>query len=110
MAWKYGSFCSTYAGTGNIVSGIFCARMSSSTAGSCTIPSSMVRNTTGSLVGIRENTGAYGVLMSIGTGVGLPGARVVVVGLAVVGAAVVAIGADLGAGAAWTRGAAISKF
>src|SRR2546421_3062748 len=72
------------------------------------MPSSMVRNTTGSVVGIRENTGAFGVLMSIGTGVGFAAAAVVVVGATVVDGEVVLVGPEVEAGAAWMRGAASS--
>jgi hypothetical protein len=60
----------------------------------------MVRNTTGSVVGIRENTGAPGVLISIGTGVGLTTPTVVVVGATVVVGAVVLATCEVEAGAA----------
>src|SRR5438477_2675192 len=58
MDWKYaGSSCRKFGRT-NIVTGMCWSRRKSTTAGSRTWPSSIVKNTTGLVVGTREMTGA----------------------------------------------------
>src|SRR5262249_20917122 len=79
MAWKYAGSSCRKLGRRNIVTGMCCSRRKSVTAGSRTIPSSIVKNTTGLGVDTREMTGATAPPWR-GAGVGGGGVVVVVVG------------------------------